>query len=269
MKNIKKWCVLLFLLILPAVPAYAADNIPVYGYTVIRPYPHDNTAFTQGLVYRDGFLYEGTGLNGRSTIRKVDLQTGKIIKMRALENKYFGEGITFFGNKIAQLTEYGNMGFIYDADSFELIGTFGYPTDGWGITYDGKNLIISDGSSVLYFFETKNFKCVKTLNVRAGIYPVININELEYVKGKIYANIWHENKIAVIDPITGKVAAWIDLSGLLSVEDRKNLGLSVLGYRGADAEKEACLNGIAYDEKNDRLFVTGKLWPKVFEIKIN
>lgn len=269
MRKILSFFILIIVMVFtPAV--FAAQNIPIYSYIVVNSYPHDNLAFTQGLFYKDGFLFEGTGLNGHSTLRKVDISTGKVIKMRKLENIYFGEGVTLFDDKIVQLTENNNLGFIYDADSFKLIGKFSYPTAGWGITYDGENLIMSDGTEVLYFLDKKTFKQVKKITVSANNSPIRELNELEYVKGKIYANIWHKDKIAVIDPATGKVLFFIDLSGLLSLKDKKNIGYSVLPWKefSVSAEKEACLNGIAYDKKNDRLFVTGKLWPKVFELKI-
>lgn len=253
-----------------ATAGVAEDNIPVYSYTVIHSYPHDNLAFTQGLVYNDGFLFEGTGLPGYSTLRKVNLETGKVIKMLPLDKEHFGEGITFFGNKIAQLTLDDNIGFIYDGASFKRLGKFNYPTAGWGITYDGINLIMSDGTEYLYFLDTNTFQKIKKITVTANGIPVKNINELEYINGKIYANIWMTDKIAIINPKSGKVSAWINLSGLLSEKYKKKIGhsLSDNGIYSRISEKDACLNGIAYDKKNNRLFVTGKLWPKVFEIRI-
>lgn len=230
------------------------DFIPVYDCEVVNSYPHDTSAFTEGLVYKDGFLYESTGLKGQSSLRKVNLKTGRIIKIIALEDKYFGEGIAVFGNKIVQLTENENTAFIYNLNSFKQLDSFYYPTWGWGITWNGENLIMSDGTSALYFLNPYTFKRVKKIKVHAGGLTLKNINELEYIKGKIYANIWHTEKIAVINPDSGKVTAWIDLS--------------VLSSCGMPSGNEACLNGIAYDEENDRLFVTGKLWPKIFEIKI-
>lgn len=253
-----------------ATALYAADNIPVYGYTVINSYPHDNLAFTQGLSFKDGFLFEGTGLPGYSTLRKVNLKTGKVIKIARLDKKYFGEGITFFGNKIAQLTLDDNIAVIYDGASFKLLGKFNYPTAGWGITYNGSNLIMSDGTEYLYFLDPNNFRGIKKIAVSANSIPVKNINELEYINGKIYANIWLTDKIAVINPKSGAVDAWINLSGLLSEKDKKKIRSSLPdnGIYSRISEKDACLNGIAYDKKNNRLFVTGKLWPKIFEIRI-
>jgi glutamine cyclotransferase len=227
--------------------------VPVYGYKVINAYPHDKRAFTQGLVFENGFLYEGTGLVGRSTLRKVELETGKIVKGRKVGDEYFGEGITIYGDKIFQLTLRAGVGLVYDKESFELLGQFNYPTEGWGITHDGKSLIRSDGTSTMYFLNPETFEQTGRIEVADTNGPVAGLNELEYVRGQIYANVWRTDRIARIDPKTGRVTGWIDLAGLLGMEARGQL---------VDV-----LNGIAYDEKDDRLFVTGKLWPKVFEIE--
>jgi glutamine cyclotransferase len=232
----------------------AGKEVPVYGYKVINAYPHDKRAFTQGLVFEDGFLYEGTGLAGRSTLRKVELETGKIVKGRKVADEYFGEGITIYGNKIIQLTLRARVGLVYDKESFELLGQFNYPTEGWGITHDGKSLIRSDGTSTLYFLNPETFEQVGRIEVTDSDGPVTGLNELEYVKGQIYANVWRTDRITRIDPKTGRVTGWIDLAGLLGTEARGQL---------VDV-----LNGIAYDAENDRLFVTGKLWPKLFEIEL-
>jgi glutamine cyclotransferase len=232
----------------------AGKAVPVYGYKVVNAYPHDKRAFTQGLVFEDGFLYEGTGLVGRSTLRKVELETGKIVKGRKVSDEYFGEGITIYGDKIIQLTLRARVGFIYDKDSFELLGQFNYPTEGWGITHDGKSLIRSDGTSTLYFLNPETFEETSRIEVADGDGPVSGLNELEYVQGQIYANVWRTDRIARIDPKTGKVTGWIDLAGLLGMEARGQL---------VDV-----LNGIAYDTENGRLFVTGKLWPKLFDIEL-
>ena len=235
---------------LPAI-SYSA---PVVGYRVVNTYPHDPRAFTQGLVFADGILYEGTGLRGQSSLRKVDLQTGNILRIRQLAAHFFGEGITIYGNRVIQLTWRAKVGFVYNIQTFQLLDTFTYPTEGWGITHDGKSLIMSDGTSTLYFLDPQTFQRVRRLEVHTRDGPVSRLNELEYVRGEIYANVWKTDRIARISPETGEVVGWIDLEGLLRPEDR---------HRRIDV-----LNGIAYDVKNDRLFVTGKLWPKLFEIEL-
>lgn len=249
--------------------AFAADfdEPPIYSFEVINEYPHDNSAFTQGLAFKDGFFIEGIGRRGYSELRQLEIKTGKVLRSRKLDNRYFGEGVAVFNGKIAQLTETSKTGFVYDAYDFTVLRRFRYPTNGWGITWDGENLIMSDGSSALYFIEPVMFNEVKRINVHVGDKPVVKINELEFVEGKIYANIWKEERIAVISPQTGKVEAWIDLSGILSDKDKENIGISVLGIDPKSAMDHATLNGIAYDPENRRLFVTGKLWPKVFEIE--
>ena len=230
------------------------DHPPTYGYRIVNRYPHDPNGFTQGLVFVDGFLLEGTGLHGQSSLRKVELTTGTILQRRNLPARYFGEGVTVYGNKVIQLTWRANLGFVYDKDTFQLIETFHYPTEGWGITHDGKQLIMSDGTSTLYYLHPETFKQVGLLRVHDRKGPVSALNELEYVQGLIFANVWRTDKIALISPETGEVLAWIDLRGLLSPEDRA---------QGVDV-----LNGIAYDQVNNRLFVTGKLWPRLFEIEL-
>ncbi|MDY7018909.1 MAG: glutaminyl-peptide cyclotransferase [Chloroflexota bacterium] len=230
------------------------DVIPVYTYKVINAYPHDRNAFTQGLVFENGFLYEGTGLHGRSTLRRVELETGDILQIRNLPARFFGEGVTTYGNKIVQLTWRSNVGFVYDKDSFELLREFNYQTEGWGITHDGKRLIMSDGTSTLHFLEPETFEEISQIEVYDNDGPVTRLNELEYIQGEIYANVWQTDNIAKIKPQTGQVIGWVELEGLLSLEDR--------------SEPVGVLNGIAYDAKRDRLFVTGKLWPKLFEIEL-
>lgn len=227
---------------------------PVVGYRIVNTYPHDPSAFTQGLVFADGVLYEGTGLRGQSSLRKVDLRTGTILQVRQLPVRFFGEGITIYGNRVIQLTWRAKVGFVYHKQTFQLLDTFNYSTEGWGITHDGRSLIISDGTSTLYLLDPQTFREVGRLEVHTRDGPVSRLNELEYVQGEIYANIWKTDRIARISPQTGEVAGWIDLERLLKPEDR---------YRRIDV-----LNGIAYDVKNDRLFVTGKLWPKLFEIEL-
>jgi len=227
---------------------------PLLGYRIVNTYPHDPRAFTQGLVFADGVLYEGTGLRGQSGLRKVDLKTGNILRVRQLSAHFFGEGITIYGNRVLQLTWRAKVGFVYDRQTFQLLETFNYPTEGWGITHDGRSLIMSDGTSTLYFLDPQTFQEVHRLAVHTRDGPVSRLNELEYVKGEIYANVWKTDRIAKISPETGEVVGWIDLEGLLKPEDH-NSRIDVL-------------NGIAYDVKNDRLFVTGKLWPKLFEIEL-
>jgi len=227
-------------------------DIPFYTYKVINIYPHDRNAFTQGLVFENGFLYEGTGLRGHSTLRRVELETGDILQVREIPDQFFGEGVTLYENKIIQLTWQSNVGFVYDKDSFELLQDFNYSTEGWGITHDGKRLIMSDGTSTLHFLDPETFNGIGRIEVSDNDGPVSRLNELEYVQGEIYANVWQLDRIAKISPDTGHVIGWIDLEGLLSPED---------GVESVDV-----LNGIAYDVEDDRLFVTGKFWPKVFEI---
>jgi glutamine cyclotransferase len=232
----------------------AVGSAPVARYQVVNVYPHDPQAFTQGLVYLDGFLFEGTGLNGQSSIRKVRLETGEVVQIQKLDAQYFGEGIAIWGRSLAQLTWKGGVGFLYDRESFRRTGTFTYTGEGWGLAFDGTRLIMSDGSSTLRFLDPGTMKEAGRLVVRDGSTPVGSLNELEYVKGEILANVWQTDRIARISPKTGRVAGWIDLKGLLDPRD---------AARGVDV-----LNGIAYDAAKDRLFVTGKLWPKLFEIRI-
>jgi glutamine cyclotransferase len=228
-------------------------DVPVYTYHIVNIYPHDKTAFTQGLQYVDGVLYEGTGLEGQSTIRKVKLETGQVLQQRRLDSRYFGEGIVVWKKSLIQLTYTTQIGFVYDLASFDRLKAFNYTGEGWGLTQDGKRLIMSDGSSSLRFLDPETLKETGRLQVKDGARPVSNLNELEFVKGEILANVWQTDRIARISPQTGRVTGWIDLSGLLDPHDAA----------GVDV-----LNGIAYDPAGDRLFVTGKLWPKLFEIRI-
>lgn len=226
---------------------------PAYGYHVVRSYPHDPRAFTQGLIFRNGFFYEGTGLARRSSLRKVKVETGEVVQNKALPDEYFGEGITDWKGSLVQITWQSQIGFVYDLQSFERTRTFAYTGEGWGLTHDGARLIMSDGSAQLRFLDPATLKETGRLTVRDAGGPVERLNELEYVKGEIYANIWQTDRIARISPKDGRVTGWIDLSGLLPPAERG----------GTDV-----LNGIAYDAAGDRLFVTGKLWPRVFEIKL-
>ncbi|MGD8565922.1 MAG: glutaminyl-peptide cyclotransferase [Candidatus Bathyarchaeota archaeon] len=223
-----------------------------YTYEIINVYPHDRNAFTQGLIFGNGFLYEGTGLYGQSTLRRVDLETGDVLQQYTLSNQFFGEGITIFDGKIIQLTWRENKGFVYDKDSFNLLQEFDYSTEGWGITHDGNRLIMSDGTATLHFLNPETFEVVGQVEVYDNG-SVTRLNELEYVNGKIYANIWQEDKIAIINHHTGKVTSWIDLTGIQDLEDQVTSDV---------------LNGIAYDSEGDRLFVTGKKWSKLYEIKL-
>jgi glutamine cyclotransferase len=227
---------------------------PIATYQIVNSYPHDPQAFTEGLVYQNGFLYEGTGLNGQSTLRKVELATGKVVQTRAISETYFGEGITLVGDRIIQLTWQSQVGFIYDKASFAPLGEFHYPTEGWGLTHDDTRLIMSDGTSRLHFLDPQTFQETGSVEVYDNKGPVVRLNELEYIHGEIYANVWQTDRIARIAPQTGQVLGWIDLTGLLGPEDRQ--------------QPVDWLNGIAYDAVGERLFVTGKLWPKLFEIKI-
>jgi glutamine cyclotransferase len=230
-------------------------QIAVFGYQVVRSYPHDPTAFTQGLVFRDGFMYESTGLNGRSTVRKVRLETGEILEQVMLGQQFFGEGLTDWGNQLVQLTWRSNLGFVYDVATLEARRTFPIKGQGWGLTHDSASLIMSDGTSLLRYLDPVTFEEIGAYTVRDGGSPVANLNELEFVRGEIYANVWQPDRLVIIAPATGEVTGWIDLAGLLPASDKP---VSV----------DAVLNGIAYDATSDRLFVTGKLWPKLFEIKL-
>ena len=259
----KKWflvAVAATLIILFSLAAYivlhdeTADNEVInYEYTVTNAYPHDINAFTEGLVYENGFLYEGTGLYGNSTLRKVELETGEAIQLYLMSPDFFGEGITIFDDKIIQLSWLENTGFVYEKDNFELLKNFSYPSEGWGITTDGENLIMSDGTATLHFLDPKSFQEIGTVEVHDASGPVTMLNELEYVKGDVYANIFEQKRIAIINVQTGEVKGWIDLAGL---RDPSEVDLNNV------------LNGIAYDVDGDRLFVTGKRWTQLFEIKL-
>jgi glutaminyl-peptide cyclotransferase len=238
----------------PANAAPANAVVVKYGYQIVNMWPHDENAFTQGLIFVDGKLYEGTGQEGKSSLREVELQTGKVVRKVDVPEPYFGEGITLLNGKIYQLTWQDHLGFIYDAQKFEQIGKFNYSGEGWGITNDGHSLIMSDGSNRLRFLNPDSFSVTKTIAVSDGKTPIDQLNELEYVNGEIYANIWHDQRIVTIDPQNGRVTGWIDLSGLLQPGDVH--------------DEEAVLNGIAFDQSGNRLFVTGKLWPRLFEIKL-
>jgi glutamine cyclotransferase len=238
-------------LVIGSVILVLLNNRPPYE--VVKVYPHDQNAFTEGLVIEKGVLYESTGLYGNSTLRRVDLETGNVLQIYALPPEFFGEGITVFGDNIIQLTWQSHKGFVYDKHSFALLREFSYPTEGWGITNDGSQLIMSDGTATLYFLDPETFQKVGQVEVRDGNASVTNLNELEYINGEVYANIWLTDKIAIINPQTGQVKAWIDLTGIYTQENN---------------DPNSVLNGIAYDAEGDRLLVTGKLWSQLFEIKL-
>jgi glutaminyl-peptide cyclotransferase len=228
---------------------------PVYGYRVVHVYPHDPNAFTEGLEYRGGFLYEGTGLNGRSNLRKVDLQSGKVLREIRIDSQYFGEGITVFGQRIVELTFRAEKGFVYDKGTFRQIGTFDYPGEGWGLTNDGRQIFMSDGTAEIRCWNPETLREIRRFTVHDGKSSVERLNELEFVRGEIFANVWLTDKIARISPVDGRVTGWIDLTGLFPESERVSSGADVL-------------EGIAYDSLGDRLFVTGKLWPNLFEIQL-
>jgi glutamine cyclotransferase len=236
-----------------AASAVAEPAVAQYGYEIVRSHPHDPAAFTQGLTIADGQLYEGTGLYGQSSLRRVDLTTGAALQQIALDGRYFGEGVAVVGDRIVQLTYQTGVGFVYDRTTFSKQKEFTYSGEGWGLTYDGQRLIMSDGSDTLRFWNPDTLAEVGRLRVRDGDRAIDRINELEYVDGAIYANIWQEERIARIDPKTGVVNAWIDMSNLLTATERS---------RGVDV-----LNGIAHDPKTGHFLITGKLWPWVFEVR--
>ncbi|WP_257459785.1 glutaminyl-peptide cyclotransferase [Archangium lipolyticum] len=231
-----------------------SKHAPTSGFEVVHSWPHDPQAFTQGLVYRDGRLYESTGIRGESDVREVELDTGRVLRAHALARQYFGEGLALLDGRLYQLTWDSRVGFIYDAATFQELGRFSYSTEGWGLTDDGTSLILSDGTSTLRFLDPATFEVRRTVKVTDGGAEVWQLNELEYVNGEVYANVWKRDVIAQIDPATGHVTGWIDLTGLLPPEDQVG--------------REDVLNGIAYDAANDRLLVTGKRWPKLFQIRV-
>lgn len=231
-----------------------SDVAPVeYGFKVNSKFPHDTKAFTQGLFIDNGLMYEGTGQKGQSELRLWDFRQNKILKSVPLGPDYFGEGIALAGDKIYQLTYTTRQGFIYDKKTFALLKSFEYPTEGWGLTYDGKHLIMTDGSNTLFYYEPENFKLVKKVQVADDKNVVGMLNELEYINGEIWANVWQSNWIIQIDPVTGKVKSRMDLTSLFP-ENERPLGTDVL-------------NGIACDPTNGKIYVTGKYWPWLFEIE--
>jgi glutamine cyclotransferase len=231
-----------------------AATLPIYGYTVVRSYPHDQGAFTQGLEYAGGgVLFESTGLNGRSSIRRVNLETGAVLQKRDIASQHFGEGITVYKSDLFELTWQSGIAFVYDRTTFAPKRSFMYSGEGWGLTHDETSLIMSDGSEFLRFLDPATFAERRRVRVTGVGLPVKNLNELEYVNGEIFANVWMTDYIARIDPASGRVNAYIDLRGLLPARE---------------TPPDSILNGIAYDAAADRLFITGKLWPRLFEIKV-
>jgi glutamine cyclotransferase len=238
----------------PTTSVQGLEEIPVYTFKVVHSWHHDAGAYTQGLIFQDGALFESTGRYGQSSLRRVDLQSGRVLRKVDVPREYFGEGLTLFQGKLFQLTWKEHKGFIYEPDSFKLTGEFSYDGEGWGLTHDEHSLIMSDGTNRIRFLDPGSFKVVRTIEVYDHTAPLTQLNELEYIKGEIYANIYQTDRIVRIDPQTGKILGWIDLRGLLDA-DQYNQPVDVL-------------NGIAYDETHDRIFVTGKLWPRLFEIRL-
>lgn len=253
---------LVLLAIIPFAPVAAigldatpGSTAPVWGYRVVAEYPHDSDAYTQGLVIDDGTLFEGTGLEGRSTLRRVDLQTGEVRQSRPLDAEHFGEGVAVMGDRIYQLTWLTGLCFVYDRETFDVRETFTYETQGWGLTTDGEHLIMSDGGNRLVFRDPQTFAEVGQVEVRDGGTPVSGLNELEYIDGEVWANVYTTDRIVRIDPANGAVTGWIDLTGLLAPEDHPGREVDVL-------------NGIAHNPETGQIFVTGKLWPTLFEIEL-
>ena len=235
-------------------PGAARPSTPIYTCKIVNTYPHDPQAFTQGLVFDDGILYESTGLLGRSSVRKVDLKTGAVLHIHRLPAQLFGEGITVFGERLIQLTWRSGVGLVYDKRSFRLLEEFGYEGEGWGLTHDGRRLIMSDGTATLRFLHPETYGEIGRLTVFDGNGPVAGLNELEYVGGEVYANVWPTSRIARIDLATGRILAWVDLD--------------TVSRRNAAFNPDAVLNGIAHQPRGDRLFITGKLWPNLYEVKV-
>jgi glutamine cyclotransferase len=237
-----------------SAPHTQAHRPAEYTYEIVRAFPHDRTAFTQGLEYHEGFLYEGTGLHGRSSLRKVELETGQVVQRVDLDSEFFGEGITLVGNEIVQLTYQSQTGFVYGLNDFHLRRRFSYSGEGWGLATDGREVFMSDGTAEIRVLDPRTLAEKRRVRVHDGSNPIAQLNELEYVDGEIFANVWQTDRIARISPRSGEVAGWIDLAGLLSPM-----------YRTGSVD---VLNGIAYDPARKRLFVTGKLWPSVFQIRL-
>jgi glutaminyl-peptide cyclotransferase len=239
---------------IPPTPTGDASKPATFTYELVNSYPHDSKAFTQGLLFYNGYFYESTGEEGQSSVRQVELTTGKVLKITPLAADLFGEGLTILNGKIYQITWEDNKAFVYDLNTLQKVNEQPFQYEGWGLTNDGKNLIATDGSNVIRFLNPENYQTVTTIEVKNKNTKVNDLNELEYIKGEIWANIWHKDLIVRVDPKDGRILAWVDLTGLRPQETLR--------------DGESVLNGIAYDEQNDRLFVTGKRWPKIFEIKL-
>jgi glutamine cyclotransferase len=240
------------MLTLARQPVAGADSAPTWRHEVLRSFPHDPEAFTQGLVFRDGFLYESTGRNGQSSLRKVELETGKVVQRLPIGRQYFAEGLAAWGTQLVQLTWETNIGWVYDRATFKQLRTFTFRGEGWGLADDGTRLVMSDGTPTLRFLNPDTLAETGSVRVLDGPTAIDKLNELEVVQGQVFANVWLTDRIAVIAPATGRVVAWLNLKGLMP----------------APANTDAVLNGIAYDAARDRLFVTGKLWPRMFELRI-
>jgi glutamine cyclotransferase len=247
-------CVFFLAFLIALLSVRVVAEAPVSGYKVVAQYPHSTDSYTEGFFYLNGIFYEGTGLEGHSAVMSIYPLTGKQIKVHQLSPQYFGEGIVNIGNKLYEWTWQTHVGFIYDLATFQPIGQFHYMGEGWGMTQNGKEIITSDGSSTLRFRSPESFAETRHVDVTDAGKKIYLLNELEWVKGEIYANVWHTDRIARISPADGHVIGWIDLAGILPENQRK--------------DGEAVLNGIAYDAQHDRLFVTGKEWPAIFEIKV-
>lgn len=247
--------VVLLVLVAPSGPP------PVYTYEIMHTYPHDAGAFTQGLVYAEGQFYESTGLYGASSLRRVEIESGAVLQRRNLDAVYFAEGLALVDDRLIQLTWQSHVGFVYDRDTFTPEGQFAYASEGWGLAYDGRQLIMSDGTATLRFLDPSTLTETHTIQVTDGVTPVVRLNELEYVQGQIWANVWQTERVARIAPRTGKVVGWIDLTGLRDDAAR-------LTNAASQPQRVEVLNGIAYDPVGERIFVTGKLWPKLYEIRI-
>ena len=244
----------LFALLLVACQDNATADIGgTWVPTVVARYPHDPNAFTQGLIFHDGKLYESTGRNGQSSVRRVELATGRVEQLQPVDAAYFGEGLTLFGDLLYQLTWQRGTAFVYQLGDFRQVRSFRYSGEGWGLTENGRQLIMSDGTATLRFLDPDDFSVVRTVMVMDGTTPVVNLNELEFIDGEVWANVWYDDRVVRIDPEDGRVLGWIDLSGL---------------YPAALRPSDAVVNGIAYDRDSDRIFVTGKLWPALFEIEL-
>ncbi len=252
--KIKRYLCLFFVSFFTFSVASAQEDVPRFGYKVLQTYPHNINSFTQGLVFRDGYLFEGTGKNGESSLSQLNLEDGSVLQSTALNRRYFGEGIEIVGDKIYQLTWRSNMVFVYDKNSFEPIGNHYNASEGWGLAYDGEHLILSDGTATLQFMNPETFAPQRKVQVTLNGNPIIYLNELEYINGQIWANVWQTDYIVRIDPASGNVVSLIDMTGLSA---QTQLGSS-----------EAVLNGIAWDEAGQRLFVTGKHWSNLFEIEL-